>query len=145
MQDNSVKTNTPLLNSGNFVYWKTKMKAVLIRDELWDVVRQEKPTLVDDEWKKKNNKAMAYITLSVEDAQLIHIQHTDEAHEAWEIFLKKYERSTFESRLYLRRKLFNIRYKGESMSNHINSIMHMVGLLRGSGKPLENKEVGRFY
>ena len=110
MQDNSVKSNIPLLNGENFVFWKTKLKAVLVRDELWDVVSKEKPTDADNGWTKKNNKTMAYITLSVEDNQLIHIQHTDVAHEAWQALLKKYERSTFGSRLYLRRKLYGIHY-----------------------------------
>lgn len=136
-----MKSNIPLLNGGNFVYWKTKLKAVLMRDELWDVVSAEKPTPVTDAWTKKNNKAMAYIILSVEDGQLIHIQHTEEAYEAWQALLKKYERSTFGSRLYLRRKLYGIHYKNGSMSDHIDSIMHVVGLLRGSGKPLDDEEV----
>ena len=30
----NVKSTIPLLNSGNFVFWKTELKAVLVRDEL---------------------------------------------------------------------------------------------------------------
>lgn len=141
MAQESVKLNIPLLNGGNFVFWKTKLKAVLVRDELWDVVKTRKPEPVLDTWEKKNNRAMAYITLSVEDNQLIHFQHTEEAYEAWQSLLKKYERSTFGSRLYLRRKLYGIHYKGGSMSEHIDAIMSVVGLLRGSGKPLEDEEI----
>lgn len=109
------------------------------------IVNTPKPEPVDVVWEKKNNKTMAYITLSIEDNQLIHIQHTDEAHEAWKALIKKYEQSTFGSRLYLRRKLYGIHYKGGSMSDHIDSIMHIIGLLRGSGKPLEDEEIVAFY
>lgn len=84
---------------------------------------------------------MAYITLSVEDSQLIHFAHLNDAFDAWQALLKKCERSTFGSRLYLRRKLYGIQYRGGPMSSHIDSIMEIVGLLRGSGKPLEDDEI----
>lgn len=95
----------------------------------------------NDEWKKKNNKAMAYITLSVEDNQLVHFAHLEEANKAWEALRKKYERSTYGSRLYLRRKLYSIQYRDGKMCQHIDAIMEVVSLLRGSGKPLEDEEV----
>lgn len=43
--------------------------------------------------------------------------------------------------MYLRKKLYEIHYKSESMNEHINSIMHVVDLLCGTGKPLENEEI----
>ena len=84
---------------------------------------------------------MTAITLSVEDSQLVHIAHFDDAADMWKALSKKYERSTFGSRLYLRRKLYNIHYRSGPMSQHIDAIMEVVGLLRGSGKPLEDEEV----
>lgn len=54
---------------------------------------------------KNNNKAMAYITLSVEDAQLTHIARLESAKEMWDTLAKKYERSTFGSRLYIKKKI----------------------------------------
>jgi len=136
-----VKFSIPLLNGGNYVSWKTKLRAILTRDDLWDVVRKPKPAQVDDEWVKRNNKALACITLSVEDSQLTHFAHLDGAYEVWQVLSKKYERSTFGSRLYLRRKLYGIQYRGGSMNDHINAIMEVVSLLRGSGKPLEEEEI----
>lgn len=49
--------------------------------------------------------------------------------------MKKYERFTSRSRLYMRRKLYGIQYTGQSTSG-MNPIMTVVTLLRGLGKPL---------
>jgi len=141
MAQDSVKFSIPLLNGDNYVSWKTKVKAILTRDDLWDVVREPKPAQVDDVWVKRNNKALACITLSVEDSQLTYFAHLDGAYEVWQVLSKKYERSTFGSRLYLRRKLYGIQYRGGSMSDHINAIMEVVSLLRGSEKSLEEEEI----
>lgn len=133
--------NIPLLNGENFASWKTKLKALLVQDELWDVINTRKPDPVTDTWRKKNDKAMLYIILSVEDNQLIHFEDTAEAYEAWQTLLKKYERSTCVSSLYLRKKLYGIHYKTGPISEHIDAIMNKVELLRGSGKLLDDEEV----
>lgn len=141
MAQDSVKLNIPLLNGVNYVFWKTKVRAGLVRDDLWSVGSEPKPEDPTADWKKKNSKALAYITLSVEDNQLIHFAHFDKAHKAWQTLSAKYERSTFGSRLYLRRKLYSIHYHSGPMSSHIDAIMEVVGLLRGSGKSLEDEEI----
>ena len=72
---------------------------------------------------------MTAITLSVEDSQLMHIAHFNDAADMWKALSKKFKRSTFGSRLYLRRKLNNIQYRSGPMSQHIDAIMEVVGLL----------------
>lgn len=141
MAQDSIKLNIPLLNGGNYVFWKTKVRAVLVRNDLWSTVSEPKPEQPTADWKKKNNKALTYITLSVEDNQLIHFAYLEDAHSVWQTLSTKYEHSTFGSRLYLRRKLYSIHYHSGPMSSHIDAIMEVVGLLRGSGKPLEDEEI----
>lgn len=62
MAQDNLKFNIPLLNGGNYVFWKTKVRAILVRNDLWDVVNEPKPVQVNDVWMKRNNKAMACIT-----------------------------------------------------------------------------------
>ncbi|KFD71808.1 hypothetical protein M514_15918 [Trichuris suis] len=85
------------------MYWKTKVKAMLVRDDLWDIVSAPKPEVRTTAWMKQNNKAMALITLSVEDGQLLHICILDTAFDMWEKLRKQHARSSFGSQLYLRR------------------------------------------
>lgn len=92
MAQDNLKFNMPLLNGGNYVFCKTKVRAILVRDDLWDVVSEPKLEELIDTWKKRNNKAMACITLNVEDNQLIHFAHLDNAFDIWRALSKKYER-----------------------------------------------------
>lgn len=58
----SVRLNIPLLNGGNYVFWKTKLRAILVRDDLWNIVSEPKPENADGDWKKKNNKEPWHIS-----------------------------------------------------------------------------------
>uniref|UniRef100_A0A5S6QRC7 DUF4219 domain-containing protein n=1 Tax=Trichuris muris TaxID=70415 RepID=A0A5S6QRC7_TRIMR len=127
------KDTVTLLNSGNYMYWRTKLKAILIRDELWDVVSVPKTEEPMEAWSKLNNMAMALIILSVDDSQLLYIANCDTAFQMWEELQKQHARSSFGSQLYLRQKLYGIRFTSGTMQARINSILEVVELLRGAG------------
>ncbi|KFD64417.1 hypothetical protein M514_23441 [Trichuris suis] len=110
MNTTTGKDTVTLLNGGNYMYWKTKVRAILIRDDLWKIMSSSKPEVISEAWRKLDNKAMALITLSVEDSQLLYIANCETASEMWEKLAKQYARSSFGSQLYLRRKLYGIRY-----------------------------------
>lgn len=78
-----LKININLVNAKSSAAWKTKLKALWIRDELWGIVKKPRPKEVTNEWKKSNNKALAFTTLSLEDSQLLThiIAHMDYAYE----------------------------------------------------------------
>uniref|UniRef100_A0A5S6PZB4 DUF4219 domain-containing protein n=1 Tax=Trichuris muris TaxID=70415 RepID=A0A5S6PZB4_TRIMR len=135
------KDTVTLLNGGNYMYWKIKVKAILIRDDLWDVVCAPKPEVPTSSWQKQNNKAIALITLSVEDGQLLHIANCDTAFEMWGKLQKQYARSSFGSQLYLRRKLYGIRFTSGTMQTHINSMLEVVELLKGAGTEISTGEL----
>ncbi|CDW59818.1 retrovirus pol polyprotein, partial [Trichuris trichiura] len=84
------KDTITLLNSGNYMYSKTKVRAVLIQDDLCKVVSSPKSEVAKEAWRKQDSKAMALITLSVEDSQLLHIASCDTAFEMREKLEKQY-------------------------------------------------------
>uniref|UniRef100_A0A5S6R0A9 DUF4219 domain-containing protein n=1 Tax=Trichuris muris TaxID=70415 RepID=A0A5S6R0A9_TRIMR len=121
------KDSVTLLNSGNYMYWRTKLKAILIRDELWDVVSVPKTEEPTEACRKLNSMAMALITLSVDDnSQLLYIANCDTAFQMWEKLQKQHARSSFGSQLYLRRKLYGIRFASGTMQAHINSMLEVI-------------------
>ncbi|KHJ39942.1 zinc knuckle [Trichuris suis] len=145
MNTTAGKDSMTLLNGGNYIYWRTKVKAILIRDDLWDIVNGLKPEAPTTAWQKQNNKAMALITLSIEDSQLLHIANCDTAFEMWEKLQKQFARSSFGSQLYLRRKLYGIRFTSVSMQNHINSVLEVVELLKGAGTEITTGDLPESY
>lgn len=42
----------------SYASWKTKLKALLVRDELWDVVNEPRTQEVTNEWNKSNKKEL---------------------------------------------------------------------------------------
>lgn len=43
----------------NYASWKTKLKALSVRDELWDIVNGPRTKEVINEWNKSNKKELA--------------------------------------------------------------------------------------
>jgi len=48
MTQDNVRFNIPLLNGGNYIFWKIKVRAILTRDDLWDVINEPKPIEPDE-------------------------------------------------------------------------------------------------
>uniref|UniRef100_A0A5S6QKH8 Retrovirus-related Pol polyprotein from transposon TNT 1-94 n=1 Tax=Trichuris muris TaxID=70415 RepID=A0A5S6QKH8_TRIMR len=141
MNTTTGKDTVTLLNGGNCMYWKTKVRAIPIRDYLWKIISSAKAEVISKAWRKLHNKAMALISLSVEDSQLLYIANCETASEMWEKLAKQYARSSFGSQLYLRRKLYGIRYTSGTMQAHINSMLEVIELLRGAGTEIGNGEL----
>lgn len=40
----------------NYASWKTKLKALSVRDELWNIVNEPRTQEVINEWNKSNKK-----------------------------------------------------------------------------------------
>ncbi|KFD61466.1 hypothetical protein M514_04357 [Trichuris suis] len=123
------------------MYWKTKVRAILIGDDLWKIISSSKPEVISEAWRKLDNKAMALISLSVEDSQLLYIANCETASKMWEKLAKQYARSSFGSQLYLRRKLYGIRYTSGTTQARINSMLEVVELLHGAGTEIGNGEL----
>ncbi|KRZ95736.1 Retrovirus-related Pol polyprotein from transposon TNT 1-94 [Trichinella sp. T8] len=87
------------LNSSNYQLWKLKMKVLLMRDGLWDLVSQPKPCTIPEDWSRKECKVIAAICLTVEDDQLIHLVQLETAREMWQPLQRLHERASISSRL----------------------------------------------
>lgn len=80
------------LNSNNYKYWRSRMKAYLLSEDLWEVVkpiREPAAKLEDDEaeykaWTTKNAKALYAIQNSCGREMFYLISETETAKGAWE-------------------------------------------------------------
>lgn len=74
------------LNETNHQILLFKRKMVLIKEELWEVLKEERPndnTERQASCNKNNNKGMAVISLCIQDSQLTHIQKLEMARSMW--------------------------------------------------------------
>ena len=72
------------LNGENYSIWSQKMELLLIREDSWDVIKEEMPEPRLYTWSKRDDKARARIGLLVEDNHLLHMQGATTAREAWD-------------------------------------------------------------
>jgi len=77
--------NIEKLTDTNYESWKIQMRSVLVVNDLWGYVSGEiAPTEASQaEWKQKDRKTLALITLSRSQNQITHIKKAETSAEAW--------------------------------------------------------------
>ena len=82
-----MSSNIEKLNRENYDTWKMQMKAILVKDDLWEYVDGtiSKPQAADEAslWNKRDGKVQADIILAVSSSELCHVKHCKTSHEIW--------------------------------------------------------------
>lgn len=117
-----------------------------MRDELWDVVECPVTEGLDAngmaQWRRKDNKALATICLSVDNSQMVHVKDAKNAQEAWNSLKQHYEKTSLTSRLFLRKKLMTMKMdRGGDVESHISKLILLVDQLRACGDSINDSEV----
>ena len=86
------------------------MKMVLMAKDLWSVVdgSEDKSSGAATEWEKKNQKALAYISLALTPIEQHHILDCTTAKAAWDILEKLYEGKGRNRKFLLMEQLFKL-------------------------------------
>lgn len=132
------------LNGSNYPNWKFKVRMVLTRDELWEIVSGEEVADPASSlaWKRKDNKALSTICLLVDDTQLVYVRNAKSAKEAWDALQFHYEKPSLTNKLYLRKKMLSLRLeKNGDMQAHINSVVNTAEQLRSAGENVADADI----
>lgn len=125
------------LSSGNYVSWKFRMKSLLEREELWDVIGTAKPEEVDEhyaQWKKNDVKARATISLFIDDNQLRFIKKAETARDMWNNLKTYHEKATIGTQAMLLQQLCSINLgEGGEVEKHLEEIENLFDRLDSSG------------
>eukprot|EP00253_Pinus_taeda_P035873 PITA_35873 len=112
--------------------WKLKMEDLLVDKDQWIVVDPgTKPTEVtDEEWKKLDRKAKSTIRLCVSDSVLLNVSGEATEKALWDKLGTLYQSKSLVNKLFLRKKLYNLRMKdGDSLTEHLNVFNTVVSQL----------------
>ena len=87
-----------------------------------------KPTAMSDEdWKKLDRKAKSTIWLCVSDSVLLNVSGEATTKTLWEKLGTLYQSKSLVNKLFLRKKLYNLRMKdGDSVTEHLNALNTVV-------------------
>lgn len=138
----NVKFSFSRLNNDNYQNWKFRTKMLLIKEGLWSVVEDELPEQpMTHEWKQKDGRARATISLSIDDNQIVHVYKCRWAKEMWTELQKVHERSNLSNKLYLLRKLYQSKLENKTMSDYIKEVLELVERLSGVGEVIKDFHV----
>ena len=130
---------------------------ILIDRGLWEVVDGTiKAPIVTEgdeasqaklvEWKRKDNCALAQISLTIGNTELVHVKGAKTSHEAWEKICGVYEAKGLAAKIFLRRKFFNVKLKeGDTIQAHINYVRELAEQLDAIGAAVTDSDIAHIY
>jgi hypothetical protein len=129
---NNSKMEIEKFNGKRFEMWKLKMEDLLVDIDQWIAVDPgSAPTGTSaDDWKKMDRKAKSTIRLCLSDSILLNVSEEATAKDLWEKLGKLYQSKSLVNKLFLRKKLYNLRMRdGDSVAEHLNAFNTMVSQL----------------
>eukprot|EP00253_Pinus_taeda_P014701 PITA_14701 len=128
----SGKIEIEKFNGQSFKLWKLKLEDLLMDKVQWIAVDLgTKPKGVsNEEWKKLDGKAKSIIRLCVSDSVFLNVLGEATMKDLWEKLGNLYQSKSLVNKLFLRKKLYNLRMKdGESVTEHLNTFNIVVSQL----------------
>ena len=111
-------------NGESFELWKLKMEDLLVDRDQWIMVdpgTAPTGTSADDQ-KKMDRKAKSTIRLCLSDSVLLNVSEEATAKYLWEKLEKLYQSKSLVNKLFLRKKLYNLRMRdGDLVADHLNA------------------------
>ena len=130
------------LNDKNYATWKFKVEMLLIKEELLEIVTDEIPEQITNDWNKKDRRARALINLSIEDSQIINVKNETTAKATWDTLKRIHERSNLSSKLFLLRKLYGTKLnEGGDLNVHITKLLELIDKLKSIGENIDDSHV----
>ena len=130
-------------NGQSFELWKLKMEDLLVDKYQWIMVDLgTKPTaMLDEDWKKLDRKAKSTIWLCVSDLVLLNVSGESTAKNLWEKLGTLYQYKSLVNKLFLRKKLYNLRMKdGDSVTEHLNAFNTVVSQLSSADIKISDED-----
>lgn len=127
----------PKLTNHNYQVWKFKMEMLLVREELWQVISEEKPEPVTPEWTRADTKARATIGLCIDDSQTSLVRRCETAKDAWKSLKDYHDKG---SEVYLLKKLTHLELaEGSDMEQHLQEFMDLLQRIADIGDEIPKK------
>ena len=103
-------------NGQSFQLWKLNMEDLLVDKDQWITVDlgNKQMGVSDEEWKKLDQKAKSTIRLCVSDLVLLNVSGEATAKALWEKLGTLYQFKSLVNKLFLWKKLYNLRMKMET-------------------------------
>jgi hypothetical protein len=119
-------------NGKSFELWKLNMEDILVDRDQWITVDPGTATTGTsaDDWKKMDRKAKSTIRLCLSNSVLLNVSEEATTKDLWENLGKLYQSKSLVNKLFLRKKMYNLRMRdGDSVAEHLNAFITVVSQL----------------
>lgn len=124
------------LGKTNYPAWKFHIKNFLMGKDLWDIVSgaEAEPAGGPNEaavkaWVRKAHQAIHYMSITIDDNILGHIQDKETAKDVWDAIAKMYETSTKARKLQLLQELHSVKQQNISIQDYVLEIRKVLDQL----------------
>lgn len=122
------------LAEDNYESWRMQIKAVLIHQDLWELVSDKDNAERSAEWKRRDEKAMATVILSVTPIQLSYIKSCKSAREAWDSLSQVHRPKGPVRKVSLFKQLLGMRMnEGDGIQEYLCEFTSVVDQLHQTG------------
>ena len=135
--DITTKYVIPRLNATNYLNWRFRLEMLLKEKGIWHTINEERPAEVTPDWTKADEKALATISLMIDDDQIQHIRTCKYAKDAWIALREFHERDTSSSKVRVLCTIMRQRADENSdMEVHVNRMNELFQQLLALGDEL---------
>jgi len=108
------------LHKNNFQVWKFRIMNFLMGKGYWEFITsdEKEPPLLENppqqqiqankNWHEKVGKVLYWLSVSVSDSMIVHIQDAKSPKQAWDILVKMYSINTQARKMQLKQELHNL-------------------------------------
>ena len=153
MSENLSTIVSEKLEKDNFQAWKFRMTNFLMGKGVWPFINGDEqepvlgaaPTAADlktfKEWHEKARKVMYWLSVSVSDSMIVHIQDAETPKEAWDTLVKLYSTNTTARKMQLKQELHNVQRNKLSINEYAMKVKGLADSLGSIGAPVDDEDL----
>jgi hypothetical protein len=133
------------LDKNNFQVWKFRIMNFLMGKGYWEFITGDKneplfpknPTQqqiqANKTWHEKARKVLYWLSISVSNSMIVHIQDAKSPKQAWDTLVKMYHTNTQARKMQLKQKLHNLQKNKMNISDYSTKVKNLADALASIG------------
>jgi hypothetical protein len=141
------------LNKNNFQVWKFRIMNFLMGKGYWEFITGDdtKPPLPESPtqqqiqanktWHEKIRKVLYWLSVSVSNSMIVHIQDAKSPKQAWNTLVKMYSTNTQARKMQLKQELHNLQKNKMNISDYSIKVKNLANALASIGAPIDDEDL----
>jgi len=141
------------LDKNNFQVWKFRIMNFLMGKGYWEFITgdetepllPENPTQqqiqTNKTWHEKARKVLYWLSVSVSDSMIVHIQDAKLPKQAWDTLVKMYSTNTQARKMQFKQELHNLQKNKMNINDYSTKVKNLADALASIGAPVDDEDL----